>query len=219
MTIPIPDGTPPGVPRRRQVATDELAVLRDEISRLRQTFYGTVRSTDGLGNQAFATAGPGDGFGASKPRVHVPGYQTLPYLATAGATPTTWQQLYAHTFKPEYAQINTSVRWAVAENAVLNVAVGEFEWRWSLGQFPLTRLSATLIDTWDSGSGGSKGATGNLVRNSTYVWPTTGIATVQYWDPTYVTVALWARLKPGASVNDVVRVAPLGLYQSGLNQG
>lgn len=219
MTIPLPEGAPPGVPRRHQMATDEITALRNEVSRLRQTFFGLVRDRDGAGNPTFASAAPNEGFGVSRPRVHVPGYQTVPYLATAGATPTTWQQLYAHTFKPEHAQINIGIRWAVAENAALNIAVGDFEWRWSLGQFPVTRLSANLIDAWDSGAGGSKGSTGNLVRNSTYVWPTSGIAPVQYWDPSYVTVAFWARLKPGASVNDVVRVAPLGLYQSGYNQG
>lgn len=219
MTIPVPSGPPPGVPRRRQVATDEISVLRDEISRLRQTFYGTLRDTDGRGNEVFAAAAPGAGFGPSKPRVHVPGYQTAPYISTLGATPTTWQQLYSHTFKPEHAQINIGVRWSVVEAIVLNAAVGDFEWRWSFGQFPLTRLSAYLIDAWDSGSAGTKGALGDLVRNTAYAWPIDGVNAVPYWAPTYVTVAFWARLKPGASTNDVVRVAPVSLYQSGIGQG
>lgn len=219
MTIPVPSGSPPGVPRRSQQATDEITALRNEVSRLRQSFFGVVRASDGDGNLAFAAATADAGFGVSKPRVHVAGYPIAPYLSTVGGTPTTWQQLYCHTFKPEHAQINIGVRWSVAENAALNVAVGDFEWRWSLGQYPVTRLSATLVDAWDSGAGGSKGSLGNFIRNSTYVWPTEGISTVQYWDPSYVTVTMWARLKPGASVGDVVRVAPIGLYQSGINQG
>ena len=42
-SIPVPEGVPPGVPRRRQTGTDEIAALKDETSRLRQTFFGVLR--------------------------------------------------------------------------------------------------------------------------------------------------------------------------------
>jgi hypothetical protein len=224
VTTPVDPENIPAVPSRDLDVTDRLARMREQLSELRQTFFGVARSTDAAGNQTIGAETAGAGWGVAKPRIHVPAYPTVPYLSTPVGGAYTWTLLYSHTWRPESQLFTLHTRYAVLESAVTNTAVGEFELRWNKGTLPGPRDTPTtggfLFDSWDSGSPGTKGMDGSLVRSKAFALPTTGPYTVLYWDPGFVTVGVWGRIRAATGgVNDAAKVAPLGLYQSGINEG
>ena len=226
MTDPVLPANIPAVPRRDFDLTDRLSHAREIQSELRQTFYGVARSADNLGNQVSGPDTAGAGWGVAKPRIHVPAYPTAPYLSTAAALGTTWTLLYSHTWRPESQLFSVFVRYGVQEAIVTTTAIAEFELRWNKGVLPGPRDVPTtggfLFDSWDTGAPapGGKGLDGSLIRSKAFPLPTVGPYAVTYWDPAWVSVGVWGRIRPGAgSANDSAKVAPMGLYQSGINEG
>jgi hypothetical protein len=224
VTDPVSPANIPAVPGKNHVVTDRLRQMQEDLNELRQTFFGVARASDGLGNGVLGGDLLGAGWGLSKPRIHVPAYPTAPYLGTPPGGAYTWLLLYSHTWKPESQLANVLVRYAVLESVVTTTAIGEFEMRWNKGQVPGPRDVPTtgsfLFDSWDSGTPGTKGTDGSLIRTGSLQLPSTGPYAVTYWDPAWVTVGVWGRIRTATGgVNDAATVAPLGLYQSGIGQG
>jgi hypothetical protein len=162
----------------------------------------------------------GAGWGLSLPHVHEPCYPMLPYLGTAG---TTLLVAYCSAFPVLAQQINIGVRWAVVESIVTNTAIGEFEIRWNKGLLPLGRgtgpAESLLIDSWNSGSAGTKGVGGELVRQTSFLWPSIEPQPVAYREPGGVTISVWASIRAATGgAGDIAKVAPAWLYQSGYNK-
>lgn len=215
-------GAIPGVPSRDYNSVDRTRTTEAQLDELRQSLFGVVRSSDADGNQVISPDLSGAGWGIALPHLHVPAYPTQPYLGTAGTTPI---MCWSATFKPLAQQINIGTRWAVQESSITNTAIGEYEIRWNKGQLPSTRgelvTDSIVLDSWNSGSAGSKGLDGSLIRNTQFVWPQDGSGPlVTYRDPAWVSVAVWAWIRTATGgAGDIARVAPLACYQSGIGQG
>lgn len=219
MTLPLSPF--PGVPTPDRTSIDRTRRNEGQQSELRQTLFGMARGNDADGNTVIGSDLGGQGWGLSLPHVHEPCYPMLPYLGTAG-----YAVLVAccSTFVPLAQQVNIGVRWAVVESPVTNTAIGEYEVRWNKGQLPLGRgtgpSDSLLIDSWDSGSAGTKGVGGELIRPVTFLWPSDGPQPVVYRDPAWVTISVWAYIRAATgSATDTAKVAPAWCYQSGVGQG
>lgn len=217
----LPTGPFPGVPTPDYSQVDRTRWTEGKQSELRQTIYGTARSTDGDGNTVLGADLGGQGWGLALPHIHEPCYPMLPYLGTAGYSVLV---AYCSTFVPLAQQVNIGVRWAVVESVVTNTAIGEFEVRWNRGQLPLGRGTGVndslLVDSWNSGSAGTKGVGGELIRPVTFLWPADGPQPVAYRDAAWVTVSVWASIRAATGgAADIAKVAPAWCYQSGVGEG
>jgi len=216
----LPSAPFPGVPSRSYNSADRTRRNEDQASETRQTLFGMARSTDALGNNVLGSDLAGQGWGLALPHVHEPCYPMTPYLGTAGYALLV---AYCATFKPLAQQVNIGVRWAVQESVVSNTAIGEFEIRWNRGKLPAGRGTgpndSLLIDSWNSGTPGTKGIGGELIREATFLWPSDGPQPVVYRDTACVTVSVWAYIRAATGMaSDIAKVAPAWCYQSGVGQ-
>lgn len=217
----LPDAPFPGVPTPSYTSVDRTRRNQAEQSELRQTLFGLARSNDADGNNVLGSDLAGLGWGLALPHIHEPCYPMLPYLGTAGYAVLV---AYCSTFVPLAQQVNIGVRWAVVESVVTNTAIGEYEVRWNKGQLPLGRgtgpSDSLLIDSWNSGSAGTKGIGGELIRPVTFLWPEDGPQPVAYRDAAWVTISVWAYIRTATGgAADIAKVAPAWCYQSGYQQG
>lgn len=212
--------TLPGVPTKAYSTVDRTRTTDEKISELRQTMFGFARSLDDQRNSVLATDLGGAKWGLSLPHVHEPCYPMMPNMGALGLTPTV---AYCSAFPVLAQQVNIGVRWSVLESMLMNTAIGDFEIRWNKGLLPLGRGTgpndSLLIDAWDSGAPGSKGAGGELVRQTTFLWPSTGPQPVGYREPGGVCVSVWTSIRSGTGMGtDWARVVPAWLYQSGVGK-
>lgn len=212
--------TLPGVPTKNYTNVDRVRSNEERVSELRQTLFGFARSLDSRNNSVVAADLGGAAWGLSLPHVHEPCYPMKPYLGDPGYTIA---PAYCATFPVLSQQINLGVRWAVVESVVTNTAIGEYEVRWNKGQLPLGRgtgpTDSLLIDSWNSGSAGTKGVGGELIRPVTFLWPSAGPQPVGYREPGMVCISVWASIRTATGgAADAAKVAPGWCYQSGYAQ-
>jgi hypothetical protein len=218
--VTLPSGPFPGVPTPSQTSIDRTRRNEGEQDEQRQAMFGVARSADTKGNVVVGSDFGGQGWGLSLPHIHEPCYPMTPYLGTAGYALLV---AYCATFVPLAQQVNVGVRWAVVESVVTNTAVGEFEMRWNRGKLPAGRGTgpndSLLLDSWNSGTPGTKGVGGELIRSTSFLWPADGPQPVVYRDTQWVTVSVWAYLRAATGgAADIAKVAPAWCYQSGVGQ-
>lgn len=212
MTIPNP--LYPGVPTPDQDIVDRGRITERTLSEIRKALAGLTRVTDGAGNAAMLTDAV---WGVSLPQLHTPAYPLVPYLGAAGYTFTVASVM---TFKPMARQFNVGVRWGFLEVPTTGTGIGEFELRYNAGMVPLPRGTgtgfSTAVDTWNSGTAGTKGQDGALMRAMTFELPAGPV----FNDPAGVTFSLWTRTRSATgTANDLARVAPMWAFQSGVGKG
>lgn len=217
----LPSSPFPGIPTPNYTIVDRTRATENLVSEQRQTLFGMARSNDGDGNAVVSPDLAGQGWGLALPHLHEPCYPMLPYLGTAGYNLLV---AYCSAFVPLAQQVNIGVRWAVVESVVTTTAIGEYEVRWNRGQLPLGRGTgpndSLLVDSWNSGTPGTKGVGGELIRPVTFLWPADGPQPVVYRDPQWVTVSVWAGIRAATGgAADIAKVAPAWCYQSGVGKG
>lgn len=211
--------TLPGVPSRSGTTEDRLRTVERLLSELRQSGYGRITSFDGEDNVLWAPDIAGAGWGMSRPRTPAALYPVSPDRGTSGYT---WTVALAAVITPVSQQINIGTRYSHTENVATGTSVGEYEVRWNPGTNVLARgdsftLNSLLMDSWSSGTPGTKGQDGTLVRETQYVWPQDGLsAPVVGYETSRITVSVWATTRTATgNVADIARVTPGWIYQSG----
>ncbi len=211
--------TLPGVPTKSVNTEDRLRAVERLLSELRQGGYGRTTPFDNAGNTLWAPDTAGAGWGMSRPRTPAALYPVSPDRGTAGYT---WTVALAAVITPVSQKILVGTRYSHTENVATGTSVGEYEVRWNPGSNVLARgdsftLNSLLMDSWDSGTPGTKGQDGTLVRETEYVWPQDGLsAPVVGYETSRVTVSIWAKTKDATGdVADIAKVTPGWIYQAG----
>lgn len=209
----------PGVPTKGGDTEARLRAVERLLSELRQSGYGRMTPFDSKGNTLWSPDTAGAGWGISRPRTPAAFYPVSPDRGTPG---NTWTVALAAVITPVSQKISIGTRWSHTENVATGTSIGDFEVRWNPGVNVLARgdsftLNSLLMDSWDSGTPGTKGQDGTLVRETTYVWPQDGLsAPVVGYETSRVCVSVWATTRTGTgNVADVAKVSPAWLHQLG----
>jgi len=207
----------PGVPSPDHDQVDGTRTVLRRLDDLRKALVGLVRATDDTGALVLAPGSGASGWGVALPQLHAPMYPLVPYLGAAGYTFTV---AAAWTVKPMAQRMNIAVRYGHLESPVTGTGIGEYELRYNVGLVPLPRGSgvgfSTLVDAWDSGTAGTKGQDGALIKQLAFTLPAGPV----FNDPGGITCSLWTRARPATgSAGDAARVAPMWAYQSGIGKG